>query len=260
MSSPLVLSIFPGIGLLDMAFEEEGFTVVRGPDVLWGGDVRRFHPPAGKFDGIIGGPPCQSFSKLAFLQKHAGREPRFGNMIPEFERCVVEAQPRWFVMENVEDAPVPNVDEYYITHQLVDNRSCDAGEGIGAEQRRVRRITFGRQNGVSYAMRLVIERAALEAPLTMFPVTARHSGRMSWQAKAPGTVTASDGGKSVRMNRYKLPEACRLQGLPEDFLDHAPFTAQAKLQAVANGVPLPMGRAIARAVKQAIRYGTEEVA
>lgn len=26
----LVLSLFPGIGLLDMAFEEEGFCIVRG--------------------------------------------------------------------------------------------------------------------------------------------------------------------------------------------------------------------------------------
>jgi len=50
----LVLSLFPGIGLLDMAFELEGFTVVRGPDLLWGGDVRRFHPPPGRFDGVIG--------------------------------------------------------------------------------------------------------------------------------------------------------------------------------------------------------------
>lgn len=39
MSPQLVLSLFPGIGLLDMAFEEEGFCVVRGPDLLWGGDV-----------------------------------------------------------------------------------------------------------------------------------------------------------------------------------------------------------------------------
>ena len=94
----LVLSLFPGIGLLDMAFEEEGFTVVRGPDVLWGGDIRRFHPPAGKFDGIIGGPPCQAFSRLAHMVRHNGLEPRFGNLIPEFERCVKEAMPRWFLI------------------------------------------------------------------------------------------------------------------------------------------------------------------
>ena len=30
-----------------MAFELEGFTIVRGPDLLWGGDIRRFFPPAG---------------------------------------------------------------------------------------------------------------------------------------------------------------------------------------------------------------------
>ena len=41
----LVLSLFPGIGLLDSAFEEEGFCVVRGPDLLWGGDVGRFTRP-----------------------------------------------------------------------------------------------------------------------------------------------------------------------------------------------------------------------
>lgn len=94
----LVLSLFPGIGLLDLAFELEGFCVVRGPDVLWGGNVLDFHPPAGKFDGIIGGPPCQAFSQMRHLNPHAGK--KHGNLIPEFERCVFEAQPEWFLMEN----------------------------------------------------------------------------------------------------------------------------------------------------------------
>ena len=57
----LVLSLFPGIGLLDRAFEDEGYCVVRGPDLIWGGDVHGFHPPMDTFDGIIGGPPCQCF-------------------------------------------------------------------------------------------------------------------------------------------------------------------------------------------------------
>jgi hypothetical protein len=141
----LVLSLFPGIGLLDMAFELEGFCVVRGPDVLWGGDVRRFHPPRGKFDGVFGGPPCQAFSSLVHLVRAGGREPRFGNLIPEFERCVVEAEPQWFLMENVRAAPEPAIPGYGCKSFLFDNSWLPASEdGIfGSEQRRVRRITFG---------------------------------------------------------------------------------------------------------------------
>ena len=47
-------------------------------------------------------------------------------------------------------------------------------------------------------------------------------------------------------------EVCRLQGLPEDF-DLPPLTMEAKIAAVGNGVPLVMGRAVARAVRMA--YG-----
>lgn len=72
-------------------------------------------------------------------------------------------------------------------------------------------------------------------------------------ARRKGSVTGSDGGPSVRMPRYKFADACRLQGLPEDFLADAPFTADGKLKAVANGVPVMMGRAIARAIKEALK-------
>src|SRR5215471_11421434 len=147
----LVLSLFPGIGLLDRAFEDEGFTVVRGPDVLWGGDIRTFHPPSGVFDGVIGGPPCQAFSRLAVMVRHNGYEPRFGNLIPEFERCVAEARPRWFLMENVPAAPEPNAGGYVTRHQVVNNRwFVDDGE-IGAEQHRQRRISFGTADGRALA-------------------------------------------------------------------------------------------------------------
>ncbi len=65
-----------------------------------------------------------------------------------------------------------------------------------------------------------------------------------------GDGTGPDGGPSVRMGRYRLADALRLQGLPEDFLDDAPFTAEGKLKAAANGVPISMGRAIAKAVRE----------
>lgn len=261
----LVLSLFPGIGLLDRAFEEAGFCVVRGPDVLWGGDIRRFHPPAGVFDGIIGGPPCQAFSSLAHLVRHNGYEPRFGNLVPEYERCVMEALPRWFVMEEVRGAPLPCVPGYLVRDQILNNR------WLGEEQQRVRRISFGTPDGRP----LCIQLAALEACVTYVPVVSkagpRHvaaaqpailtsttavpvkiGGSGKVKATIAGSDAASDGGASVRMSRYSVEQAAVLQGLPADFLADAPFTKHGKLSAIANGVPLPMGRAIAEAVIRAM--------
>ena len=51
--------------------------------------------------------------------------------------------------------------------------------------------------------------------------------------------------------RRTFAQAARDQGLPEGF-DLPPFTVEAKVAAVGNGVPLPLGRAIARAVREAL--------
>ena len=225
----LVLSLFPGIGLLDRAFEEQGFCVVRGPDLLWGGDVRRFHPPAGIFDGVIGGPPCQLYcpvARLAELQGHA-----YENLIPEFERCVAEAKPAWFVMENVRTAPIPSVTGYQVHAQLVNLR------WFGAEQNRERRISFG---ALERPTRLTLDGwAALESPEWAHAVSAAKTGERTRH------------GKKYPVRRYSVEEAIRLQGLPDDFLAKSPLTREGKLRAVANGVPLPLGRAVARAVANA---------
>ncbi len=244
----LVLSLFPGIGLLDMAFEEEGFTVVRGPDRLWGGDIHRFHPPAGRFDGIIGGPPCQAFSRLRHLVKHNGLETA-PNLIPEFERVIAEAAPAWFLMENVPDAPEPSVAGYVTRSVLVNNRD------FGGEQHRSRRFSFGTKVGVRLDRHVVELAMASTANSSYAPaVCASGGGR-------PVPVAIGGSGKvkrSLPANQmgYKtadyLREAVRLQGLPEGFLESAPFTTAGKIKVVGNGVPLPMGRAIARAVKAAI--------
>ncbi|HEX6554911.1 MAG TPA: DNA cytosine methyltransferase [Ktedonobacteraceae bacterium] len=136
-----ILSLFPGIGLLDRAFEESGFTVVRGPDLLWGDDIADFHPEPGHFGRIIGGPPCQAFSRLRYLVEYNGYETA-SNLIPDFEQCVEEGQPAWFIMENVENAPVPVVRGYQVHSQLLNNRKH--GGGI---QSRTRCISFGTRDG-----------------------------------------------------------------------------------------------------------------
>lgn len=237
----MVLSLFPGIGLLDQAFEEEGFCVVRGPDLLWGGDIRRFHPPAGKFDGVIGGPPCQAFSRLRHLVEHNGYTVA-EDLIPEFVRCVDEARPLWFLMENVVQAPDPFFPGYHVSSSTLNNR------WLGAVQNRLRRFWFG-YAGERRSPWHLIDYAALESA-EYEPAVLASGGERAVPVKmtAGRKVKASSLGYKTRSY---AAAAAALQGLPQDF-DLPPFTVAGKIKAIGNGVPFPMGRAIARAVKQAV--------
>lgn len=252
MTEALVLSLFPGIGLLDRAFEEEGFCVVRGPDLLWGGDVKRFHPPAGKFEGVIGGPPCQRFSRLRHIIEANGYRLAL-DLIPEFERCVQEARPTWFLMENVPDAPVPVAVGYYVTSDLVRD------VWVGGATSRLRRFSFGRLNGSSLAMRLPIEVRALYGYDVARAVTC--DTRQVPIALGGGGKRKGLGGELPRTGKAEdIARMLELQGLPADFFGHSPFTLSGKKLAIGNGVPLPMGRAMAKAVKAAMNYQFEATA
>lgn len=221
----LVLSLFPGIGLLDQAFEEEGFCVVRGPDLLWGGDIRSFHPPPYRFDGIIGGPPCQSWSGLGNTNRARwGDDCMMPDRIPEFARCINEAEPQWFLMENVPQAPAPECPEYYITERICDNR------WVGGEQSRRRKFTFG---CLGPHRPFHIEGVALEA-VNHIPVVLS-SGQ------------AGNGGP-----RRSIADMANAQGIDPVRFEHSPFTTTELRRAIANGVPLPLGRAVARAVRSSI--------
>lgn len=241
VTTPLVLSLFPGIGLLDMAFEEEGFCIVRGPDLLWGGDIRRFHPPAGRFDGVIGGPPCQAFSRMRNVNPKCGQ--KHGNLIPEFERVVREALPRWFLMENVPEAPKPVVFGYMTHSQLVRD------VWVGGVTNRLRRFAFGTPGGHD----LDVETLALHSQEPEPSALAGGSGQA-----VPVALGSNGKVKRTRMrdigynDTAGLTRSLRVQGLPPDFLEDAPFTVAGKNRVIGNGVPLPMGRAVARAVRRAL--------
>ncbi len=185
----LVLSIFPGIGMLDLGFEQEGFTVVRGPDALWGGDIRRFHPPAGRFDGIIGGDPCQSHSALANLVRAKGLEPSFPDMTPEFERVIDEARPAWFLRENVPRAPELKPLGYDVRSFLLDHSHLDSGDGTGHPQMRKRRFWFGMRDQVCPELRQWIDFALFELPDAV--ATVRENAGVAGPGMAKGTASAA---------------------------------------------------------------------
>lgn len=211
LNQHLVLSLFPGIDLFGRAFETEGFCVVRGPDPLWGGDVRRFHPPARAFSGVIGGPPCQDFSSL----RRCERTGEGDELLAEFARVVTEARPMWWLLENVPRAPNVSIGGYGA--QRIDVR----GGEVGLRQRRLRHFQFGS-----------VTRRSLIVPRT---VTAHETS---------AAVTASEG---RRHGRRGWTEFCALMGLDEP-LALPGMTREARYRAVGNAVPLPMGRLLARSI------------
>lgn len=239
----LVLSLFPGIGLLDMAFEEAGFCVVRGPDLLWGGDIRKFSPPEGCFDGVIGDPPCPAYSKMRHLAKANGYKIA-PDLIPEFLRVVGVCRPAWFLMENAKGSPVPEADGYKVRSSIVSDLDC------GGVQMRERRISFGSLAALDFWL-------TVGAAGTLFPEkTICASGVFYRDVRGlPKHFRRTD--TKVGACARTIRDSIRAQGLPGDFLIDAPFTVKGKQEVIGNGVPLPMGRAIAKAVKRALESQRE---
>ncbi len=221
----LVLSLFPGIGLLDKAFEEEGFCVVRGPDILWGGDVRRFSIPAGKFDGLIGGPPCQVHSTASEIIGTNAVD-----LIPEYIRLFEEGRFTWSVMENVSGAlNHPAVPRDWHPARL---RDWDCG---GETARK---------------------RAFWTWPLMVMDPTPRpgdpsHSV-MASTARRGSSQYVTD--KGFLAGNLPIEEYERLQGAPGHTAAFVKAGASRLLAVhlLGNGVPLAMGRYIAKAVKSSM--------
>lgn len=210
-----VLSLFPGIDLFGIGFEAEGHCIVRGPDLIWGGDIRSFHPPTRKFDGVIGGSPCQDFSR-----KHRTPSTGYGlEMLNEFMRVVSEARPDWFLLENVPTVPDIAIPGYTVQRLDLNAREC------GSTQNRPRHFQFGSRD------RLVI-------------VPARD---VSLPVESQPTVLATEG---RRTNRRGWREFCELQGLPGDF-ELPGMTIAARYAAVGNGVHVAVARTLARAIREA---------
>lgn len=232
----LILSIFPGIGLLDAGFEICGYCVVRGPDLLWGGDIKKFHAPAGAFEGVIGGPPCQAFSSMNYVN----HKKNTTNLIPEFERVVAEANPDWWLFENVIQAPEPSIPGYETQRIIMID-----GE-VGGNSRRKRKFVYG--------FRMGADDLTIILAFTVRP-------KRDWVAPAMASGYIRPGIKNKkRSNRLKfmgwktyaaLKHQLYAQGLERDFCVAMPFTIHGKHRVIGNGVPRAMAIAIASAIQRA---------
>lgn len=224
MTPRLVLSLFPGGGLLDKAFEDAGFTVVRGPDAIWGGDIHTFHVPAGRFDGVIGGPPCQFASTASAI---SGTQAV--NLIPEFVRVVGEAAPQWVVMENVPPAIVKARDDVPAAWFPAILRDWDCG---GETHRR---------------------RAFWTWPLALM-APPRLPGKPSPSVMATTFKRGSSDfvdAKGYLAGNLPLAEYGRLQGAPEvvEALEKHGAGREFIVRLLGNGVPRAVGRYVAGQIR-----------
>lgn len=132
MKKHSVVSLFCGIGGLDLGFRWEGY------DTIWANDLEphatksyamnfNFEPVTGDLknipirelpyaDVIIGGPPCQSFSLVG---KRIPDDPR-GALVFKFLSIIQEKQPRVFVMENVPGIAASRINNIRLPDYLIE--------------------------------------------------------------------------------------------------------------------------------------------
>ena len=110
-----IVSFFAGAGGLDLGFQKAGFNVIWANEYdkeIWE-TYEKNHPnttldkrsiiniPAIEVpdcDGIIGGPPCQSWSEAGAAR---GIKDKRGQLFYDFIRILEEKQPKFFLAENV---------------------------------------------------------------------------------------------------------------------------------------------------------------
>ena len=150
-----VISLYTGAGGLDLGLEAAGFETVvsveyapRAADTLrenrpeWGtieGDIHAVSSPSildrgalgvGEASLLVGGPPCQPFSKSAFWSRGDTRrldDPR-ASTLEQYLRVLRDCQPAAFLLENVPGLGYKSKDEgIQLLYRTIEDINADTG-------------------------------------------------------------------------------------------------------------------------------------
>ena len=169
-----VISLFSGCGGLDLGFERAGFEIPVANEfdkTIWAtfkanhpatylieGDIRNIKEEdfPSDVDGIIGGPPCQSWSEAGSLR---GIDDERGQLFYDYIRILKQVQPKFFLAENVpgmlasrHDAAVKNIiamfEEcgYNVSVTMVNAKNY----GVAEERKRVFYIGFRKDIDIDF--------------------------------------------------------------------------------------------------------------
>lgn len=169
-----IISLFSGCGGLDLGFEKAGFDIPVANEydkTIWETfkinhpkthlierDIRKVNEAdfPNDVDGIIGGPPCQSWSEAGTLR---GIDDARGQLFFDYIRILSKVQPKFFLAENVSgmlanrhNEAVQNIinlfkeSGYNVTLTLVNAKDY----GVAEERKRVFYIGFKNDLNINF--------------------------------------------------------------------------------------------------------------
>ena len=304
-----IISLFSGCGGLDLGFEKAGFNIVVANEydsTIWEtykvnhphtklieGDIRKITETdfPNDIDGIIGGPPCQSWSEAGSLR---GINDSRGKLFYDYIRILKSKQPKFFLAENVSgmlagrhSEAVTNIIEmfkecgYNLTISLVNAKDY----GVPQERRRVFYIGFRNDLDIRFTFPIAVPAGpknyhnpqAIDnneyftgaySPIFMSrnrvkgwdeqAFTVQASGRQcQLHPQAPKMKFIEQNkrefvkGKEHLYRRMTIREIARIQGFPDDFKFVYNYTDDA-YKMIGNAVPVNLAYEVAVAIRTAL--------
>jgi len=274
-----IVSFFAGAGGLDLGFEKAGFNVVWANEYdkdIWETyeknhknttldrrsivDIKSDEVP--ECDGIIGGPPCQSWSEAGSLR---GINDKRGQLFYDFIRILEDKKPKFFLAENVSgmllerhSEALKNIKEmfknagYKLSFKLLNASDFDV------PQDRKRVFFVGIREDLNFEFQFpqpLKEKITLEqkiGDLKDSVVPAKEGNKTNKEnCKVPNHEYMIGGFSSMFMSRN------RIQTFPNDFIFHYGHIS-AGYKMIGNAVPVNLAKHIAFSIKSQIENAEKQ--